>query len=83
MNCIGCGAGPINPAAFAIMAESDFNTLEIIPTKLGPKKFHAGPVCAKCFTDPAHRKVALKAHFALPNQVDVMLDRAGSSGQIG
>lgn len=83
MKCIGCSVETKTPAAFAIMQEQDLEALKATPSKKGKGRFHAAPVCDLCFHDPAHRKRKLKAHFALPADLDRMLRLAGSSSRIG
>lgn len=80
MTCIGCDANVGDtPAAYAIMHEKDFAALGIAPMIMGNDKFHAAPVCQMCFVKPTMQKRPLKAHFALPRDVERLLMRAGSS----
>ena len=88
MKCIGCER-ETQAAAYAIMHVDGFAALGVEPSHRGPhwpddpgRRFGAAGVCKPCFVDPAHRKRALKAHFAEPGGVDMALAAAGSHGNI-
>jgi hypothetical protein len=64
--CCGCGASLAAPSQYvAVIKEGD--------------TFVNKPVCDPCHRDPAHRTVALKAHFFPRHAAKAATSAAGSS----
>jgi hypothetical protein len=81
MKCIGCDSELAAPAAYAIMHGADMPA-GMTPDVTGPGAFMAFAVCLGCFVNPSVRARPLKAHFALPSDVERMVGAAGSSSGI-